>query len=83
LNFQELREIFQKAPVAQKEAASDDDHPGKRKPIDGDCPICFTEFEENEEIVWCKAACGNNIHAACFERWASIQQAKGVTCVYW
>lgn len=82
---QELRSIFQNAPPSPADkASSDEDHPGKRKAIDGDCPICFTEFEpETEEIVWCKGACGNNIHKTCFEQWATSQKGNEVKCVYW
>jgi hypothetical protein len=40
------------------------------------------EFEAEEgEIVWCKAACGNNIHKQCFERWAASKPGQ-VKCVY-
>lgn len=42
------------------------------------------EFEpDTEEIVWCRAACGNNIHEACFNQWAATKGAQGVCCVYW
>ncbi|KLJ12667.1 hypothetical protein EMPG_09495 [Blastomyces silverae] len=78
----ELREIFAKAPINPQDNASTENESGKRKPIEGDCPICFMEFDpKTEEIVWCKAACGNNIHKACFGRWAATQQSNGVRCV--
>ncbi|KAF2101076.1 hypothetical protein NA57DRAFT_26498, partial [Rhizodiscina lignyota] len=77
----ELREIMAKAPpILSPENTSKD---GNRKEIDGDCPICFTPFEpDGEEIVYCKAACGNNIHKGCFEQWAATKQGTsgGVTC---
>ncbi|MCJ1311702.1 hypothetical protein MMC25_005375 [Agyrium rufum] len=65
----EIREIFagSPAPPTSQVSAEDSDpnHPSNRKAIEGDCPICFTEFESDEgSIVWCKAACGNNIHKA-------------------
>ncbi|KAK2861145.1 hypothetical protein FQN49_004499 [Arthroderma sp. PD_2] len=79
----ELRQIFENAPQDPTEAASTSNAKGNRKEIDGDCPICFMPFEaENESIVWCKAACGNNIHKACFEQWVSSQRGKEVRCVY-
>ncbi|KAL1872219.1 hypothetical protein Plec18167_006822 [Paecilomyces lecythidis] len=79
----ELREIFQGAPSSSKDSASTEDTAGKRKPVEGDCPICFMEFDPNtEEIVWCKAACGNNVHKVCFQRWATTQRQSGVRCVY-
>lgn len=78
----ELQEIFAAAPTPASSQASSED-PSNRKEVSGDCPICFTEFEpENEEIVWCKAACGNNIHKTCFEQWAKSQTGKEVRCVY-
>lgn len=69
----ELAEIFAHAPVTpQSSEASnlDTDTGGSRKPVEGDCPVCVMEFEEGEDIVWCKAACGNNVHRHCFEQWA-------------
>jgi hypothetical protein len=35
--------------------------------------------EEHNELVWCKAACGNK---DCFEQWAKSQAGKPVKCVY-
>jgi len=82
--YQELQEIFDTAPAPATSASVPDGAASNRKEIFGDCPICFTEFEpETEEIVWCKAACGNNIHQTCFEQWAKSQSGKEVRCVYW
>ncbi|KAL8711617.1 MAG: hypothetical protein Q9220_004027 [cf. Caloplaca sp. 1 TL-2023] len=90
----ELQRIFDAAPmpaatdadaaVASGIEAQDSHAPSNRKEISGDCPICFMEFEpeEGEEIVWCKAACGNNIHKHCFEQWARSSKGKKVKCVY-
>ena len=60
------------------------DTDGKRKPVDGECPICYMDFDEaNNELVWCKAACGNNMHKGCFDQWAASQRGVGVLkCVY-
>ncbi|GFF92747.1 RING finger domain protein (Znf1), putative [Aspergillus udagawae] len=78
----ELREMYQSSPLSSQKEQSEDNN-GKRKPIEGDCPICFMELEpEKDEIVWCRAACGNNIHKACFQQWAATQNAQGVRCVY-
>ncbi|KAL2359738.1 hypothetical protein RJZ56_007406 [Blastomyces dermatitidis] len=78
----ELREIFAKAPINPQENASTENESGKRRAVEGDCPICFMEFDpKSQEIVWCKAACGNNIHKTCFGRWAATQQSNGVRCV--
>ena len=67
----ELREIFAAAPLPAFDPASglpDGTADSNRKAIEGDCSICFMEFlPKEEEIVYCKAACGNNIHQSCFE----------------
>ncbi|OAA32480.1 RING-finger protein [Moelleriella libera RCEF 2490] len=75
----ELREIFEKAPSVESSDPSSTS--GKRKPIEDDCPICFCELDANcpDSIVWCKAACGQNIHQECFETWARTQSGD-VTC---
>jgi hypothetical protein len=51
-----------------------------RKPIEDDCPICYSELdvEGGEAIVWCEAACGQNFHEACLHMWIKAQ-GKG-TC---
>lgn len=80
----EVRDIFWNAPLPaenSKEAAETDK---KRKPIEGDCPICFETMETGEALVWCEAACGQNLHRDCFETWARTKRssAGGVTCPY-
>ncbi|PLB54367.1 RING finger domain protein [Aspergillus steynii IBT 23096] len=78
----ELRQIYQQSSLRVTETTPENKD-GNRKAVDGDCPICFMEFEpDKEEIVWCRAACGNNIHKTCFQKWAATQRAQGVTCVY-
>jgi len=83
----ELREIFAKAPPLPSETADkDDEHDGNRKAIEGECPICCDDFEPNsgEKIFYCKAACGNNVHARCFQQWAATKKAQGtaITCPF-
>lgn len=58
--------------------------PVRRKKISGECPICYEEFEpKNEEIVWCRATCGNNVHKACFEAWRQRHSPEELCCVFW
>lgn len=93
----ELREIFEHAPplpseVAEQDKADGSEMDGNRKPLAGeDCPICMTEFEtdnagkpkQGELVVYCKAACGNNIHKECFGQWAATKRGQGyVTCPF-
>lgn len=81
----ELRAIFATAPPIEGPDAAGDDR--NRKPVEGDCPICYSELEEpghaEGDIVWCRAACGNNVHRKCFETWARTKRTSGggdVTC---
>jgi hypothetical protein len=81
----ELREIFSKAPPINPVDADTADK--NRKPIceDDNCPICFIEFENGfEDTVYCKAACGNNVHKECFEQWAESRRRSSapVTCPF-
>ncbi|EON62829.1 hypothetical protein W97_02054 [Coniosporium apollinis CBS 100218] len=77
----ELREIFAKAPpIPSADAATESSN---RKPLEDDCPICCMEFRpEEEKIVYCKAACGNNIHEVCFSQWEASKNGGTVTCPF-
>ncbi|KAH8602153.1 hypothetical protein B0O99DRAFT_680297 [Bisporella sp. PMI_857] len=81
----ELAEIFENAPhtpqSSDSEASGVTDTGCSRKSVEGDCPVCVMQFEEDEDIIWCKAACGNNIHRQCFEQWAK-SKAGQVKCVF-
>ncbi|KAG9258218.1 SWIM zinc finger protein [Emericellopsis atlantica] len=78
----ELHAILAGAPPIEDPEVEQEQQSDKRKPIDGDCPICFSELEEKgEAIVWCRAACGQNIHKQCFDTWARTKGGSGkVTC---
>ncbi|KAI4265412.1 MAG: hypothetical protein LQ337_008987, partial [Flavoplaca oasis] len=80
----ELHQIFNQAPPPPTSSANaEHNEPSNRKQISGDCPICFMEFNPaTEEIIFCRAACGNNIHKDCFEQWARAQSSGPVKCVY-
>ena len=58
----ELQEIFENAPPIVPVNAAEEETSNNRKAVEeGDtCPICFDDLEG--ETVYCKAACGNNIH---------------------
>lgn len=79
LTSSELRSVLQNAspiPFVDGEADSSD---GNRKPVEGECPICYAEFEADEAVVYCKAACGNNIHKECMVSWMTANHGKA-TC---
>lgn len=78
----ELKEIFANAPVLPGLIADDEPMDGNRKAVEDDCPICCMEFEQGEEIVWCRAACGNNVHKGCFDQWARTKMGSDVTCPF-
>ncbi|KAF2479223.1 hypothetical protein BDY17DRAFT_328001 [Neohortaea acidophila] len=81
----ELRSIFAQAPALPEEQGKESEEDGKRKALEGECPICCEDFEtENtaEAVVYCKASCGNNIHKQCFEQWAATKSGQVVTCPF-
>ncbi|KAF4551777.1 Hypothetical protein D9617_12g036670 [Elsinoe fawcettii] len=79
----ELREIFEQAGPLPVEQVSEEDRDGKRRPVEGDCPICCGDLDDGaEEVVWCKVACGNNLHKSCFDQWAASRRGQKVTCPY-
>ena len=80
----ELKDIFARAPPLPSETARNDDKDGNRKPVEGECPICCNDFEPEsyESIVYCKAACGNNIHKDCFGQWAATKKGQAITCPF-
>jgi hypothetical protein len=80
----ELRTIFENSPPLPSETAGNDDKDGSRKPIEGECPICCDDFElgSSENVVYCKASCGNNIHKQCFGHWAATKKGQTVTCPF-
>ena len=72
----ELEYIFEHAPPPASSAAS------TRKPLEqDDCPICYSPFEPNDKVVWCRAQCGTNFHEKCFAEWARTKGQNHVTCV--
>ncbi|KAJ5714939.1 uncharacterized protein N7483_012120 [Penicillium malachiteum] len=81
-----IREIWEGSPLCRIQSCVVEDNEGNRKPVEGDCPICFMEFEtdpeKKEEIIWCQASCGNNVHKKCFADWAKTTRNSGVRCVY-
>lgn len=85
----ELRDIFAHCPRPSDEKNTGENTDKNRRPVDGDCPICFEEMatgDGKEALVWCKAACGQNIHRQCFDMWAATKRQshgpRGVTCPY-
>ncbi|CAI7616842.1 unnamed protein product [Penicillium bialowiezense] len=54
---------------------------GTRKPIEGECAICFMEMEARDKIVWCQFGCGNNLHEPCFKKWSKAS-GGAARCVY-
>ena len=81
----ELQEIFARAPPLPSEQADKSKKDGNRKPLEGECPICCVDFDpddKQEEVVYCKAACGNNVHKGCFEQWAATKKGQKVPCPF-
>lgn len=89
----ELQDIFARAPLpvddgSNTASTSTSSSDKNRKPVEGDCPICFNELDPAKEaVVWCRAACGQNIHKECFAMWAATKRQNTgrnaeVTCPF-
>ncbi|GLI81276.1 hypothetical protein PoHVEF18_009652 [Penicillium ochrochloron] len=82
----ELREMYEGSLMSMFEdnGAADLGHDGKRKPLEGACPICFMDFAPKDKTVWCQTGCGNNVHEVCFKQWAraSLTSQGSIRCVY-
>jgi uncharacterized Zn-finger protein len=88
LTSTELRELIKNAPLIPGVETDGNDKPGEeqdgnRKPIEGECPICYDELDpKNDDIVYCKASCGNNVHKACMQSWIQVAARGKATCPY-
>jgi hypothetical protein len=83
----ELREVIKNAPPIPgvetdgKDGTKTEGQDGNRKPIEGECPICYDELDDKEAIVYCKLSCGNNVHKQCMQNWRAVSKGKA-TCPY-
>jgi hypothetical protein len=83
----ELRDVIKNAPPIPgvetdgKDGTEREGQDGNRKPIEGECPICYDDLGEGEALVYCKASCGNNVHKACMQNWIAASKGKA-TCPY-
>jgi hypothetical protein len=88
LNRTELRELIENAPLIPGVETNGNGKPdkkqeGNRKPIEGECPICYDELDlKSDDIVYCKASCGNNVHKACMQSWIKVAVRSKATCPY-
>ncbi|CBX92206.1 hypothetical protein IAQ61_000384 [Plenodomus lingam] len=83
----ELRELIQNAPPIPgvetngKDGTETEGEDTNRKPIEGECPICYDELEDKDHTVYCKSSCGNNVHKDCMQKWIAISMGTA-TCPY-
>ena len=83
----ELREVIKNAPPIPgvetdgKDGIETEGQDGNRKPIEGECPICYDDLDDKEAIVYCKLSCGNNVHKQCMQNWRAVSKGKA-TCPY-
>ncbi|OAL54819.1 hypothetical protein IQ07DRAFT_676781 [Pyrenochaeta sp. DS3sAY3a] len=47
---------------------------GNRKPIEGDCSICYHKLKSKaEDVTFCRYGCGQNLHKSCLDTWTSTK----------
>ncbi|KAJ5790439.1 uncharacterized protein N7518_007450 [Penicillium psychrosexuale] len=80
----ELREMLAALFLKRTLATTTLTSTGERKPVGGECLICFHDFEPNQQTTWCQT-CGSNFHEACFKKWEATLQASqdDTCCLYW
>ncbi|KAF4766807.1 hypothetical protein HAV15_010273 [Penicillium sp. str.  len=79
----ELREMLATLFLKRKLDTTTPTNAGERKPVDGECPICFNDFKPKQKTTWCQD-CRSNFHQGCLEKWrAAIQTSDNdVRCLY-
>lgn len=80
----ELRELIKNAPPipgVETNGKDGTEQDGNRKPMEGECPICYDELDHKEDIVYCRSSCGNNIHKVCMQNWTAAARGNA-TCPY-
>lgn len=48
--------------------------------IGSDCPICFEEMKENDDLTSCLMTCGNYFHKGCIDLWLSSGHSTCALC---
>jgi len=71
----QLLDKFQQIQIGESEKPFE---PTKELQTEDQCPICFVQFEEEEEKVGCPQ-CKNTLHKECMEQWL---RSGNQTCVY-
>ncbi|KAJ5963453.1 uncharacterized protein N7479_003329 [Penicillium vulpinum] len=81
--IKELREMIASSSLDRIVETSGIISTGRSKPIEGECPICFNDFNSNQETMCCQV-CDNHVHEACFKNWkATALGAKDVVrCLF-
>lgn len=56
----------------------------ERRSNDEECPICQGSLVNaaRHTMLWCKRACGRNVHKECMEQWLQVSGGRG-NCVLW
>lgn len=86
LTASELRELIKNAPPipgveTDGKDGTEKEGESNRKPIEGECPICYDDLGDKEATVYCKSSCGNNVHKDCMQKWVAMSRGKA-TCPY-
>jgi hypothetical protein len=43
--------------------------------VEGECPICHEDLDPSkEDVTFCRASCGQNVHEECMEQWMQAQK---------
>jgi hypothetical protein len=75
--YEQLREQ-QESPSKSSPPPSKPAVPAARKPVEGECPVCWDSFIDTQTILFCKTTCGHNFHKTCIVEWLTAPSNRQV-----
>ena len=59
------------------------DEQGNGRIVDGQCAICFSDYEPDDKVVWSGLQCQHAFHADCLLPWLAKGKKRCPTCRHW
>ena len=73
------KELLDRFEKMEKNDFKDDKFAVKETIKNDMCPICFVDFEDNDELIKCPE-CKNVIHKECMEKWLTVGNTNCIYC---
>ena len=59
------------------------DEQGNSRIVDGQCAICFSDYEPDDTVVWSGLQCQHAFHTDCILPWLAKGKKRCPTCRHW